>query len=436
MGRATFRRFLSISGESGHGAGQVFFGNESATWTSLLEAGRKRSSIVRQGGSYVVDPTGGLDALISFFAVATVPDTALLWVAPDNVLMSSPIAPALHEISSPNGGRLTSPYVGVATSGTTNKPKIPVIRGDALEIIALHYLSAVFTPVTGRPSGDIAFATCLPLQFSAALYMTILPALFFGRDLLFHSPHNWRPLAELCERQTVACQCAPIVAVAGSQSLAHGRDLSNLALILGGGHLNEGRLAMIRQQLPGATIANVYGTAETGVISLDLAPGHAAHVGKPVYGKAVWIENPGVDGIGAVTVVGPDCMLGYWNEGPPTVSGNAVGVALDYGHMDDEGRLFLDGRLDSGEKMHGLTIYPRAIERHLLALAGVTDVRVSVRSASPLREYLSASVVGTVSEEQLQEHCRSLDVSFRPDAFEVISEQQALSRYSLNGKLQ
>jgi acyl-CoA synthetase (AMP-forming)/AMP-acid ligase II len=109
--------------------------------------------------------------------------------------------------------------------------------------------------------------------------------------------------------------------------------------------------------------------------------------------------------------------------------------STDYGRFDQDGHLCLEGRVDGGEKLMGVLVYPRAVERHLLALDGVSDVRVLVRRTPSGLEHLVARVVGRVDEAAVREHCASLPEIERPSRVECVAERDAAAAYSANGKL-
>jgi phenylacetate-coenzyme A ligase PaaK-like adenylate-forming protein len=85
--------------------------------------------------------------------------------------------------------------------------------------------------------------------------------------------------------------------------------------------------------------------------------------------------------------------------------------------------------------VRGALVYPRAIERHLLAMPGVSDARVLVERTDNGLEHLAARVVGRVDADAVRVHCRELPESERPTRVECVPEDRALSAYSANGKL-
>ncbi|MFH8659671.1 AMP-binding protein [Streptomyces afghaniensis] len=441
MGRPAFLRFLTGRQHTAAGTPPtgVRWDGAFVTWDALLARGRERSSEVRPGATYAVDPAAGPESLASLFAVATVAGTVLLWASPVTLgVTHRQVAPALFEVAD---GELPLPREddrslwGVCTSGSSGRPKAAIGYADEWELIALHCEAAMYGDVfPGGPPE--ALATCLPLGFSAAFFMSVLPALYFRRDLLVFPAHDWRPLYELAAGRRVLALGVPALAAAACLTEDSAVDLSSVALFLGGGHLSAPRVDLIRERFTGVAVSNLYGTAETGAIALDHDPGHNRHVGRPVPGKAVWVRDADQRGIGALAVDGPGRCHHLWRPGTDPVAsppGHATGT--DYARFDADGNLCLEGRVDGGEKLAGVLVYPREIERHLLGLPGVSDVRVTVERAPTGLEFLTAKVVGSVDEHTVREHCAALPERSRPARITCASEREAASAYSTHGKL-
>jgi acyl-coenzyme A synthetase/AMP-(fatty) acid ligase len=299
-------------------------------------------------------------------------------------------------------------------------------------MVTLYYEEAVFAPALGARAST--FATCLPLQFSAAFFMAVLPAALSGRDLLVFPPHDWRPVVEAARRGPVVCQSVPAITAAGALSLGEPVNASNLLILMGGGYATEPRVKSVRDRFRGAILGNIYGTAETGALSIDWTPGEVDHVGRPITGKPVWVLDPNEQGIGVIATTGPDCRRFQWTPGSSIEELGDIASGTDYGHFSDDGYLYLDGRLDGGEKLHGVTVYPRAVERHILRLPGVIDVRVTVRRTGGV-DQLVARVVGDLTPAEVQEGCAQRQEIERPTRVECFPERDALSAYSANGKL-
>ena len=141
----------------------------------------------------------------------------------------------------------------------------------------------------------------------------------------------------------------------------------------------------------GLHLAEGYGLTEASPV-LTVAKGgpkaRAGHVGKPIPGVEIRIDNPNEAGVGEVLARGPNVMLGYLNNAEET--GRSIG----------EGRLAADGAtwassIDAGSSKFvgrskdtivtssGENIYPDDVEARLgkvdhveeLALVGIAEPR-------------------------------------------------------------
>jgi 2-furoate---CoA ligase len=108
-----------------------------------------------------------------------------------------------------------------------------------------------------------------------------------------------------------------------------------------------------------------------------------------------------------VALASDEAFRGYWNR--PDADDKAIQHGWyrtgDTGHLDEDGDLWIDGRVDDmivsgGENVHPLEVedvlasHPRVVE---VAVIGVPDER--------LGHHVTAVVVGTASAEELDAHC-------------------------------
>jgi acyl-coenzyme A synthetase/AMP-(fatty) acid ligase len=357
----------------------------------------------------------------------------LLWARPDQVPgQLTKLAAGLYRVNEEPRAPLTRPMWGTLTSGTSGAPKTPVGYADTMELLALQYGAELYEGLAGGSETAQTLATCLPLDYSAAFMMMVIPALYLRKDLLVFEPHDWRPLGQAAIAAHVACLTTPGLAAAGTASLPGPADFSGVSLFMASGYLSAERIRTIRHVMAGVHLLNCYGASETGVVSLDRQATGAGHVGTPIAGKPTWIEDPDDSGTGAIATSGFDCREFYWPDRRPIKKADGTVSVTDTGRFDEAGRLFLEGRLDSGEKLHGVTIYPRRIERHLLALDGVADVKVYVRQDGGL-DRLAARVVGRVDAATVREHCAGLAQLEQPVLIECVPD--TLHAYSGHGKL-
>ncbi|ROO60559.1 amino acid adenylation domain-containing protein [Micromonospora sp. Llam0] len=139
----------------------------------------------------------------------------------------------------------------------------------------------------------------------------------------------------------------------------------------------------------GPVLFQVYGTSETGLISLLLPHDHLdaglrRTVGRPPGPVTVAICDP-VSGeplpagqAGEVCVTGRWRMERYWNEPELTAATIRDGFVRtgDVGHFDEDGYLHLHGRLADVMKVNGIKVYPDAVERALMDHSAVAQAAV------------------------------------------------------------
>ncbi len=430
MGRAAFKAWLDHPSGAERG---VTMDGVFVSWDTLAQTARERAGELAPGHSYVADPSCGFDGIASFLAIASTPDTNVLWAkAADVPFPLSPVAAGLFACAESPKHSATRPFYSTLTSGTSGSPKIPVAYGDMLELIALHYYHAAYLPsFAGEPEVNV-LATALPLQYAASFIMILIPALFLKKDLLIFSPHRWDQLCAAASREFVVCLMVPSLIPAARAATPELVHLPKAALIMASGYLTPERLRTARETYGDVTLMNCYGASETGIVSIDRDPGKGFHVGQPIFGKPVWLEDVNEDGVGRIATSGVDCREFYWLQDEALKRQDGSVAATDFGHFDESGNLYLDGRLDGGEKLHGITVYPRQIERHILDLQGVADVAVRIRVVNGI-DHLAVRVVGRVTEDQLREHCSSLPEVDRPTLVECLPE--GFEHYSSHGKL-
>lgn len=433
MGRPIFTRWLELDKrrEATKKRG-VTMNGVFASWESILSQAKILAKDLVPGQTYVVDATTNLEGIVALCAVATTPSTTLLWANARNVPFPlQPIAPGLFSCQEKPVSSSNRPLYATLTSGSSGTPKIPVAYGDFLELIALHYDSAIYQPTfLGNPEVNV-LATCLPLEYTAVFIMIVVPALFLAKDLLVFPPYKWDAFQKVATQEHVICLSVPSLLAAASVSTGKPLDMSKAALLLTAGYLSRTRLEMVRRKFQEVSLLNSYGASETGVVTLDRNPDGRFHVGPPIFGKPVWLEDVDENSIGKIATSGIDGREFYWS-GQPIRRPDGVVAVTDRGHFDPEGNLYLDGRLDGGEKLHGITIYPRQIERHLLGCDGIADVRIHLTNVNGI-DHLAARVVGSVTEEQVKEYCATLPEISRPTLIECFTEESAV--YSKHGKL-
>jgi 2-furoate---CoA ligase len=102
-----------------------------------------------------------------------------------------------------------------------------------------------------------------------------------------------------------------------------------------------------------------------------------------------------------------EAFAGYWNR--PDADAKAIEGGWyrtgDTGHLDEDGDLWLDGRVDDMIVSGGENIHPLEVEEVLAAHPGVVEVAVIGAVDERLGQRVVAVVVGPASAEELDEHC-------------------------------
>ncbi|MCK5064134.1 MAG: AMP-binding protein, partial [Candidatus Fermentibacteraceae bacterium] len=118
----------------------------------------------------------------------------------------------------------------------------------------------------------------------------------------------------------------------------------------------------------GFTFVQGYGLTETSpIISVNREKANRiGSVGPPLPGVSVRIEDPDSEGNGEILTKGPNVMKGYFNNPEATsevLSDDGWFRTGDYGHIDDDGYLFITGRKKNVIiAKNGKNVYPEEIE--------------------------------------------------------------------------
>ena len=152
---------------------------------------------------------------------------------------------------------------------------------------------------------------------------------------------------------------------------------------------------------------NHYGSTEVYTFSVgrDQAakPGCA---GRPSVHTRLRLEQ---DGEICAHLSGDEAFGGYWNR--PDADAKAIRDGWyhtgDTGHLDADGDLWVDGRLDDMIISGGENIHPLEVEDILASHPGVREVAVVGAPDDRLGTRVVAVVVGDVTPEDLDAHCLS-----------------------------
>jgi long-chain acyl-CoA synthetase len=216
-------------------------------------------------------------------------------------------------------------------------------------------------------------------------------------------------------------------------------DTSTLKSVpLGGSAVAANLRERIRQAFPNVAerVGSLYGLTETGGL---LAAGagseigdHPGRVGKPLAVVEVRIANPDADGVGEIMGRTPNVPEGYLGEGP--IEGPDGWIATgDLGRIDDEGYLYVTGRVKEVIIRGGENIASANVENTLLSHPAVADAGVLGLPDKDLGEIVGAVIVPHADADlptidELTQLCKERLARFEvPERWWVRREQLPMS---------
>ncbi len=274
----------------------------------------------------------------------------------------------------------------IRTSGTTGRPKLAMLTGDALRASA-HATHE-------RLGGPGQWLLALPAHHIAGLQVLVRSLVAGTSPISMDLANGFTPAAFARATDELATGATAYTALVPTQLVrllanADGRHALTryAAVLLGGAAAPAGLLAAAREA--GVRVVTTYGMSETA--------------GGCVYdGRALGVSRVQLEEDGRILLGGATLARGYLGE--PALSATVFVVddlnrcwfrTDDVGHLDDRGALVVDGRTDDLINTGGLKVAPRLVEE---ALARLDVIAEAVVVGSPDPEWgqvVSVAVVVT-----------------------------------------
>lgn len=280
------------------------------------------------------------------------------------------------------------------TSGTSGDPKAAILRHRHLSSYVIGSVEFL-----GADENEATLASVPPYHIAAVSGM--LTAIYGGRRLVqlpAFDPHRWVELARsenITHAMTVPTMLARILDVLDPEVGGDGEGVPSLRhLSYGGGRMPVPVIERAMRLLPDVSFVNAYGLTETSSSIAVLTPDdHRAamtstdervrrrlgSVGQPLPTVEISVRDEFGD------PVTPGVVGEIWVRGEQ-VSGEYSGIdrraqegwfpTHDAGWFDDEGYLFVEGRLDDVIVRGGENLSPGEIEDVLLDHPAVREVVV------------------------------------------------------------
>lgn len=358
----------------------------------------------------------------------------------------------LQAVQARAGQALESPSVArddlamlLYTSGTTGRPKgVMLSHGNlvANNVTIIEYLRL--------GPGDVGL-TVMPFHFSYgnSVLHTHLGA---GATLLLEDNLAY-PLVVMQrlqnERVTGFSGVPSTFAILMSRTRIEDFDLGAMRyLTQAGGAMTRAAIQRMRELVPSARFFVMYGQTEATARLTYLPPERLdeklGSIGKALAG--IDIEVRGLDGkvlpprqTGELCARGPNIMLGYWRDEAATREAVVDGWLRtgDLAHTDEDGFLYIDGRVVEMIKVGSFRVSPLEVEEVLATLPGIAEMAVASMPDELLGQAVKAVLVlrdgATLDEREVKAHCRARLAAYKVP--KVVEFARELPRTS-SGKIQ
>jgi O-succinylbenzoic acid--CoA ligase len=278
----------------------------------------------------------------------------------------------------------------VLSSGSTGMPKP----------IGLTYGNFLWSAMGGAFNIGVdpadRWLCCVPLSHIAGLSIVVRSAIY-GTTAVLHDGFDVDRVATALREEPISV--VSLVTTMLKRLLDADADLSGpRAILVGGGPVPASMLGEAIER--GATVVQTYGLTETCSQVTTLAPEDALRklgsAGRPLLSSHVRIRD------GEILIQGPTVAPGRYDESGWLHTG-------DLGHIDEEGFLYVQDRIDDMIVTGGENVVPSEVEEVLLRHPAVADAAVVGREDPEWQQAVTAVVVlapeAEVTPDELRDHC-------------------------------
>ena len=324
-------------------------------------------------------------------------------------------------------GARGSQKILIHTSGTTGKPKA-ASRGASVRA-AFSFLQ-VLAVVPYRH--DDVIVCPAPLFHSFGL-LTLTIQMATGSTLVLPEKFDPKGTLDLIEEHHATAASLVPVMIRRILSLAdeeRQHDLSSLRILLASGSAMSPEFRAKAIGLFGDVLYDLYGSTEAGWVAIATPEDIRANgetLGKPVPGVEVAVYSEDGDklerGEHGELFIKSDMLFEGYASGEETKEIDGFLSIGDMGYLDEEDRLFVEGRGDDMVVVGGENVYPAEIEEVIDGIDGVEDVAVLGVKDDEYGEVLAAFIVGSVDPDTVKQRCEKELASFKvPRRIEIVDD--------------
>jgi long-chain acyl-CoA synthetase len=308
------------------------------------------------------------------------------------------------------------------TSGTTGRPK-----GAELTHRNLGLNTRAVVRHLGIEADDVLLGT-LPLFHSFGQTCTLNASLAVGARLALLTRFDATAAVELIDREGVTILMGVPTMLAGIATAAAGHGpFPGLRIAASGGAPLPREQAENFERVTGVAVLDTWGLSETSPAATLNRPGaiRPGSVGRPIDGvevRAMGEENEPLPAgeTGQLAIRGHNVMKGYWRRPEATaaaITPDGWFLTGDLGRVDEDGFVYVVGRLKDMIIRGGLNIYPREVEEVLHRHPAVGEAAVVGVPDERLGEEVGAAVVlapgASAEPEELRDWLRERVAPFK-----------------------
>jgi long-chain acyl-CoA synthetase len=303
------------------------------------------------------------------------------------------------------------------TSGTTGRPK-PVLHTHEAY---LELLDRVLAPLRAGAAGAPPKApspNLIPVSMSlnAGIY-NVLFGLRAGAPIVVMDRFTTSDFASLVAHHQIRSTVLPPAAIAMLSDDPHVTDLAPLRYVRSiTAPLSPFQARRFTAKFA-VTVLNSYGQAEMGeVIGWTAADGKShpdkvGAIGRPHANVAIRIDEPDANGVGELRVRPPNHAAGYADgtDLSDRLSDDGFIGTGDLARIDNDGFVWIEGRMGDLINRGGNKIFPDEVEEVLLTVSGVREVAVVGHADDRLGQVPVAylATFTEVSDAALEAVCRT-----------------------------